>query len=164
MVIVRHLWGNNNTKPAATDTPAAGGQTNLNQNEEELIEFKLASDAEAEARARQLTAEQLKRGYEIVNKSPPAAAAASAALASTIITQSQTASTSTPSQQGAPTPTPLVMAPPTPGGNANGTTQSRQDPVSSSDSALLKAVALCWNVIKVKGDQGAISQEFTWQT
>jgi hypothetical protein len=56
------------------------------------------------------------------------------------------------------------MAPPTPGGNANGTTQSRQDPVGSSDSALLKAVALCWNVIKVKGDQGAISQEFTWQT
>ena len=159
MVSLRDLW--DNTKPAAADTPTAGGQNNSHQHDEEIIDFEGASDAENEAQARQLTAEQLGGGYEIIGNSSPAAAAAPAALAATIITQTQTATTPITGRKGPPTPTPAALTTPAPGASARPTPQSRNDPLGTSDSALLRAVTLRWNAIK--GDQAAILQEYTWQ-
>jgi len=114
MVNLRDLW--ENKKPVAEDTAATGEKTNANQTDEEIIEFDLGSDAEAEEQARQLTSEELGSGYEIVHNTAPAAAAASAALAATIITQTQTAPTLPTTPRGFPFSPTTATTPVTTGG------------------------------------------------
>ena len=159
MVNLRDLW--DSKKPAAADTAATGEQTNANQTDEEMIEFDLGSDAEAEEQARQLTNEELGGGYEMVHNTTPAAAAASAALAATIITQTQTAPTLPTTPRGLPFSPTTATTPVTTGGSAAPAPQPRRSPPENMDSALLNAVAKQWE--SIRGDQAAVLQEFTWQ-